>query len=129
MVPIYVEYWGDNLQILPQFCTIFNIGGGIKLNHSFFHVSKSSEGQKKGLHQNLKNFCPRNQVKTKQKVQRSSSAQMQTIVKLLGDISPPGFGTLAYLPRKQISLPLTQSICKTPPLSLNPKPQGKNLCF
>ena len=48
---------------------------------------KSSEDQKKKhnrLHQKLNSFCPRNQVRTKKKVQRSFSDQMQTINKLLG---------------------------------------------
>ena len=62
---------------------------------------RSSEDQKKqnnkGLHQKLETFCPRNQVKSGQKVQRSSSAQMQTIVKLLGGYIPPAdFGATAY---------------------------------
>ena len=84
----------------------------MKLDHYCFHESKSSEDQKKGLqgkfeeflppklredqkkkrfHRKLKSFCPRKPVKTKKKVQRSSSAQMQTIVKLLGGYIPPGF--------------------------------------
>ena len=58
---------GDNLQFYPnvaQFSTL----GGMKLGHYFFHVSKSSEDQKKrGLHRKLMSMCPRNQVKTKTK--------------------------------------------------------------
>ena len=100
----------------------------MKLDHYFFHAGKSSENQKKGLHRKLKSFNPRNQVKTninkkkrsslqiqeflsskssedQKNLQRLSSAQMQTRVKLLGEgiqsnysggyipPFPQGFGT------------------------------------
>ena len=39
----------------------------MKLNRSCFHVSISSEDQKKGFTENLKSFCPQNQVKTEKK--------------------------------------------------------------
>ena len=94
----------------------------MKHDHYCFHVSKSSEDQKKGLYgkfeeflspklsedQKKKTFSPKIEEflspkasEDQTKVQRSSSAQMQTIVKLSGgcsqmiggDISPPGFGT------------------------------------
>ena len=46
---------------------------------------KPSEDQKRSLHQKLKSFCPQKPMsEDKKKVQRSSSAQMQTKVKLLG---------------------------------------------
>ena len=86
----------------------------MKHDHYCFHVSKSSEDQKKGLHgkfeeflspklsedQKKKTFSPKIEEflspkasKDQTKVQRSSNAQMQTIVKLLGEYIPPGFGT------------------------------------
>ena len=46
---------GDNLQFYPNFA-LFSTLGGMKLDHDFFHVSKLSEDQKKGLHQKLKEF-------------------------------------------------------------------------
>ena len=129
MVPIYVEHWEDNLQNLPQFWTSFNIGGRMKLNHSFFRVSKSSKDQKKRSSPKLEEFLStkssEDQTKSSKIIQRSDADHSR----IIGGYIPPGFGTPAYLPRKQISLPLTQSISKTPPLSLNLKSQGKNLCF
>ena len=94
-MPIYVEHWAGQFAILPQFCPIFNIGG-MKLDHYFFHVSKSSEDQKKRSSPKLEEFLSPKSSEIQKKVQRSSSAQMQTIVKLLagmqsyywGDISP-----------------------------------------
>ena len=93
----------------------------MKHDHYCFHVSKSSGDQKKGLLGKFEEFLSpklsEDQNKTfllkieeflspkasenQKKVQRSSSAQMQTIVKLLrgcsqiigGDIFPPSFGT------------------------------------
>ena len=60
------------------------------------HAFKANQvkTKNKGLHRNLKSFCPRNQVKTKkikkkEKTKRSYSAQMMTVVKLLGGIFPP----------------------------------------
>ena len=73
----------NNLQFYPNIAP-FSTLGGMKLDNYFFHVSKSSEDQKKGLHRKLNSFCSRNQVKTKQKVRRTLSATMLTIVKLLG---------------------------------------------
>ena len=81
----------------------------MKHDHYCFHVSKSSEDQKKGLQEKFKEFLSpklsEDQKKTfspkieeflsskasedQKKVQRSSSAQMHTIVKLLGGIYPP----------------------------------------
>ena len=81
----------------------------MKLDHYFFHLSKLSEDQKKIFTENwgdfvpvikwkndfyrkLRSFCPQTQVTTKtkeNKVQRSSSAQMQIIVKLLKGYIPP----------------------------------------
>ena len=83
----------------------------MKHDHYCFHVSKSSEDQKKGLHGKFEEFLSpklsEDQKKTfspkieeflspkasedQTKVQRSSSAQMQTIVKLLEKYIPPGF--------------------------------------
>ena len=60
---------GDNLQFYPNFA-LFSTLGGMKLDHYFFHVSKSSADQKKGLRGNLKSFCPPNQVKTKKKKEK-----------------------------------------------------------
>ena len=71
---------GDNLQFYPNFAR-FSTLGGMNLNHDLFQVSKSNEDQKKGLHQKLKSFFPRNHVKTTKKVLTSFSAQMQTTVK------------------------------------------------
>ena len=51
----------------------------MNLDHNFFQVSKLSEDQKKGLHQNWKTFSPRILMKT--------SARMQTRVKLLGGMA------------------------------------------
>ena len=117
MVPINVEYWGDNLQFHPNFAP-FSTLGGMKLDHYCFHASISREDQKKDLHgkfeellfkksskdqqkkglQKLKSFCPRKPVKTKRspKTNQCSDAdhsqfirgmQMQTIVKLFGGCS------------------------------------------
>ena len=49
------------------------MNGGSTLSFGFMFVPE------------LKSFCPRIQMKTKKKVQWSSSAQMQTMVKLLED--------------------------------------------
>ena len=94
---------GDNLQFYPNFAQ-FSTLGGIKLDYGFFHVSNSSEDQKKktGLPQNLKSFCPRNKVKTKNKrpkiIQRSDVDHSQIIGDMQsnyweGYITPPGVGT------------------------------------
>ena len=53
--------------MLPQFCPIFNIGGGMNLDHDFVQVSKISEDQKKGLLQNWSTFFP-NSGEDKKKV-------------------------------------------------------------
>ena len=73
---------GDNLQFYPNFALFSTFGGGMKLGHDFFHVSKLSEVQKKGLHRKLKSFCPRNHVKTKKGpkvIQRSDANRSQII--------------------------------------------------
>ena len=59
--------------MLPQFCLIFNIEG-MKLDRYCFHVGKPSEDQKKNVFvaENLKSFCTQNEVKTKNKIKRSS---------------------------------------------------------
>ena len=64
----------------------------MKLEQDFFHVSKLSKDQKKVLDQKkslpkIEAFCGEDQIK----VQTSSSAQMQIIVKLLGGYIPSGF--------------------------------------
>ena len=74
---------GNKLQFCPKFAR-FSTLGEMNLNHDLFQVSKLSKNQKKALHQKLKSFFPRNYVKTEKQVQTSSSAQMQTTVKLLG---------------------------------------------
>ena len=62
----------------------------------------------------MQDFFPRIQVKTKKLLQTSSSAQMQTRVKLLGGMQsnywgeyilpiPTGFGTLGFDPRPLLS--------------------------
>ena len=77
----------------------------MKLVHDFFHVRKLSENQtkrssptieeflfpnlsedqkKKKVFTVINGFCPRHNLKTNKKVQTSSSAQMQNIVKSLG---------------------------------------------
>ena len=57
----------DNLRFYPSFA-LFSTLRGVRLDHYFFHVSKSSEDlKKKGLHWKWKSFCLRNQVKTKKK--------------------------------------------------------------
>ena len=65
------------------FCPSLNIGG-MKLDH-FFHASKSSEDQKKKSSPKLEEFLSPKLSEDQKKVQRSSSSQMQTIVKLLGE--------------------------------------------
>ena len=93
---------GDNLQFYPNFA-LFSTLRGMKLDHDFFHLSKLSEDQEKDFHRKVKSFCLRVTVKTKKSssprnkkflspnlrddqknVQTSSSAQMQTLVKVLG---------------------------------------------
>ena len=109
-VPIFVEQWGDNFQFYPNF-TLFSTFGGMNLDHDFFQVSKLAEDQKKGLHENFKEFFfPNSNEDQKKDLQQnfrsfssnSSDADqiqvihVQTRVKLLGGyISPipPGFGT------------------------------------
>ena len=58
----------DNVQFSPNFA-LFSALEEIKLDHDYFHVSKLSDDQKKGLHEKLTTFCPRNHVKSKGKVQ------------------------------------------------------------
>ena len=65
-MPIYVEHWGGvNLQFYPNFPHFQHWGDEART--LYFHVSKSSEDQKKGIHGKLESFCPRNLVKTKKK--------------------------------------------------------------
>ena len=56
-VPIFVEHWGVQFAIFPQFFPIVNIGG-MNLNHDFVQMSKLSEDQKIGLHQKYNTFFP-----------------------------------------------------------------------
>ena len=74
----------------------------MKHDHNSFHVSKSSEDQKNTFSPKIAEFLSPKASEDQKKVQRSSSAQMQTIVKLLGGCSqiiggiyptPSGFGT------------------------------------
>ena len=54
----------------------------MKLEHHCFHVSKSSEDQKKDLHQKLKRFCSRSQLiakKSPKTIQRSDADHRQVI--------------------------------------------------
>ena len=46
---------GDNLQFYPNFA-LFSTLRGMNLDHHFFQVSKLSEEQKKGFHQNMEHF-------------------------------------------------------------------------
>ena len=111
-MPIFVEHWGEgNFQFYP----IFNIGG-MYLDHDFFRISKLSEDQKEKSSPKIEEFFSPISSKDQKKVQRPSSAQIQTIIKLLGGmrmqttvkslggcsqiiggdifpLSPPGFGT------------------------------------
>ena len=61
MVPIFVERWGDNLQVYPNFA-LFSTLGGMNLDHDFVQVWKFSEDQKKKENGTL---FPQIQVKTK----------------------------------------------------------------
>ena len=54
----------------------------------------------------MKSFGPQNYVKTKKKVQTSSSAQMQTIVKLLGGMQSNYWGDISPLNPPRVSAPL-----------------------
>ena len=54
---IFVEHWGENSQFYPNYA-LFSTLGGIDLDHDFFHMSKLSKDQKKGLHQKWKTFSP-----------------------------------------------------------------------
>ena len=45
-VQIFVEHWGNNLQLYPNFA-LFSTLQGMNLDHDFFQVSKLSEEQKK----------------------------------------------------------------------------------
>ena len=111
MVPIYAEHWGRNSQFYPNFAPCLTFGG-MKLNHYRFHVSISSEDQKKGLHGKFEEFLSPKSSKDQKKRsspkieeflspkaskdQKSTSAQMQIVgqllgryaVKLLGEIYP-----------------------------------------
>ena len=102
MVPIFVEHWGDNLQFYPNFAH-FSTLGGMNLDHDFFQVSKLSEDQKKGLHQNWKSFFP--EFKCCRPTLSDSDADQGHIIEgdadvdhsqIIGGIYPPslpGFGT------------------------------------
>ena len=66
--------------------------GGIICNFTPILSYFKHRGDEKGLHRNLKSFCPQNQVKTKQQnkkrpniIQRSNAYHSQIIG---GDISP-----------------------------------------
>ena len=98
---------GNNLQFYPNF-VLFTTLGEMKLDHYFFHESKSIEDQKKAFTETWRVFVSKIKWRPKNKVQRSTSVQMQTIVKLLGGMQsnywggyirpiPPGFGTPAYV--------------------------------
>ena len=54
-VPIFVEYWGDNLQFYPNFA-LFSTLGGMNLDHDFFQVSKLSKDPKKKVFPKLEHF-------------------------------------------------------------------------
>ena len=60
----------------------------MNLDNDFFQVSKSSEYQKKGLHQKWNTFFPRIQVETCVQMHTGvkflEGMQMKTILKLLG---------------------------------------------
>ena len=85
----------------------FNIGG-MDLDHDFVQVSKLSEEQKKVFTKNGTLFSPNSSVHLRSDTHQSQIIgggdadvdHTQTIggdtVKLLGDISPPGFGTPAF---------------------------------
>ena len=64
---------------------------------------KAKKKLNKCLHRKLKGFCPRHNVKANKKAQTSSSAQMQTIVKLL-------LGILQYLVTMDADVDHTQII-------------------
>ena len=125
---------GNNLQFYPYFAPFSTLRGDEARPLSFSresnmtHVQHAFEqikwGQKKGLHRNLKSFCPQNQVKTKKteekKHQRSSSAQMQTIVKLLGEMQSNYWGDIFPPIPPRVSAPLHKAIqTKIIPLQQN----------
>ena len=102
---------GDNLQFHPNFAPFSKLGR-MKHDHYCFHVSKSSEDQKRSSRKIWRvfvpkikrrpkknvftenwSFCPRKPVKIKKSpkiIQRSDADHSQIIGE---DISPPGFGT------------------------------------
>ena len=53
-VQTFVEHWGGKFAILPQFFSIFNIGGD-EPRPQFCKLSKE---QKKGIHQKWSTFFP-----------------------------------------------------------------------
>ena len=106
---------GNNLQMTPIFPYFQDWGDEVR--PQFFHVSKSSQDQKKGLHQKLKSFFPRDQVKTKKKSKdhpalrcKPKSNSWGDAVKLLGgeDISPrpPGVSATLSIVIKLLAYPL-----------------------
>ena len=77
------------------------------MEHFFPRIQVKTKKQKKGLHQKWNTYFPRIQVQTcaqiHTRVKLLEGMQMTTklkllgdTVKLLGDISPPGFGTTAH---------------------------------
>ena len=98
---------GGYFALLPQFFPVFDIGG-MNLDHDFFQLSKVSEDQKKGLHQNRKSFFP--EFKCCRPTSSDSDEDQSQIIggdadvdhsQIIGgmqsnywkDISSPGFGT------------------------------------
>ena len=75
---------GDNLQFYPNFA-LFSTLGGMKLDHDFYHVSKLSEDQRKRSSPKIEQFFL-NLSELQKKVQTSSSALVQTIGQLLGEM-------------------------------------------
>ena len=109
---------GDNLQMTPIFPYFQHWGDEVL--PLFFHVSKSSQDQKKGLHQKLKSFCPRDQVKTKKNpkiIQRLDANHSQILGGMQSnywrgeDISPRPLGVSATLNTVIKSLAYPLGLC------------------
>ena len=56
-MPIFVAYWGDNLQFYPNFALFLTLGG-MNLDHNFVQVSRLSEDQKKRSLPKMEHFFP-----------------------------------------------------------------------
>ena len=109
-MPIFVELWGGLLAILPQLCAIFNFGE-MNLDHDFFQVSKLSEDEKSRSSQKEGKLCSPNcsgDLRSNAlQNQIIGGMQIQTILKLLGEIQSNYWGGYISPSPLRVSTPLS----------------------